>query len=194
MKRPQLTMQLLAAIAISIACLAGCTTSGIHQVDLNIKAQPDSFVEVMPLEPAKKRFATSDAWRRGSIGIAIDAQTGVYTYKFDDKDYENLRKSVIESLQKGGFFKGVRDVPDGGEIGTGMRLYMNFSESGMGQTRWGGFTCTLKAYAWTEDVTGNIVAKKEIAVVEKSEMTAGAAKNKAITKFVYEVSELFIAN
>lgn len=194
MKRNQLTMLLLAATAMSAAVLTGCVTSGLQEVSLNIKAQTDTLVEVMPFETAKKRFATSDAGARGPIGVLLDQRTGLYTYKFDDKDYANLRNSVIESLLKGGFFKGVHDVTYDGEVGTGTRLYINFSESGMGRSGWGGYTCALNAYAWTEDATGNVLAKKEIAVIEKSGMGVGAAKNKAITQFVREVSGLFVTN
>jgi hypothetical protein len=184
---------LLAVMASTL--VSGCVTSSSTVVPLNIKQQPATVIEVMPISAAQKRFVTSDWWRRGIIvGGVIDANTGIYTYKFDDKDYANLRKSVIDSLQKGNYFKEVNDVSNDVEAGTGTRLYINFSESGMGSTTLGGFTCTLKAYAWTEDATGALVAKKEVSVLEKSEITVGIAKNKAITKFVQEVSKLFVAN
>ena len=183
---------LLAVMASTL--VSGCATSSSTVVTLNIKPQPTTVIEVMPISAAHKRFVTSDWWRRGIIGGAIDANTGIYTYKFDDTDYANLRKSVIDSLQKGNYFKVVNDVSNDVASVTGTRLYINFSESGMGSTFLGGFTCTLKAYAWTEDATGNLISKKEVAVQEKSEVTVGIAKNKAITKFVQEVSKLFDTN
>lgn len=191
MKQIHLRILLVATAAIAAAALTGCASSSRQEVRLNIKAQPDTLIEVMPFEAAKKQFATSDASDRGPLGVAIDSETSIYTYKFDDEDYANLRKSIIESLQKEASFKGVHDVSNEGEIGTGTKLYIDFTESGIGSAGWGGFTCAINAYAWTEDATGNVLAKEEIAVLERSGMTVAGAKNKAITKFVREVSGLF---
>ena len=148
----------------------------------------------MPFAVAEKRFAASDASVRGALGVAIDYETGIYTYRFADEDYANLRKSIIESLDKEDSFKGVQDASSQTENGAGTSLYVKFIESGTESESWGGFACALKAHAWTEDATGNVLANREIAVLEKSQMSVGAAKNKAITEFVREVSELFARN
>ena len=179
---------------VSAIILTGCVSSGAQEISLNIEAQPETMVLVMPFADAEKRFATSDAAGRGPIGILIEGETGIYTYKFDDQDYSNLRKSLIESLQKVGSFKEIRDVSLETEVVTGTSLYVDFKESGMGSASWGRFVCTLKAFAWTEDVTGNVLAEKEITVVEIGAMSVGAAKNKAIAKFVQELSGLFVRN
>jgi hypothetical protein len=165
-------------LVMSVTVLAGCMSSGTQEISLNIDAQPETFVLVMPFAAAQERFATRE---------------GIYTYKFDDQDYANLRKSIIESLQKNGSFKGVQDVSHETEIVTGTSLYVSFEESGMGSASWGKTACTLRAFAWTEDVTGNVMAEKEITVVETS-VAVRAAKNKAIAKFVQELSGLFVTN
>ena len=184
---------------MTLGLMSGCASSSSKVVTLNIRPQPTTVIEVMPTSAAKERFGTRDKrdtawfWVNGSLEKRWLADARVYA--FEDKDYANLRKSVIESLQQGGFFKEVRDVSPDGAAGSGTRLYLNFTESGMGSTGWmGGFTCTIHAYAWLEDPTGKILTKGEIAVQGKSELTVSIAKNEAITKFVQEVAKLFVTN
>jgi hypothetical protein len=184
---------LSAAVAVMVCSLTGCTTSRSKIANLHLKPQSDTVVEVMPFALAKKRFTGNDAWRRGLIGVAIDAGTGIYTYRFDDTDYSNLRKSAIESLRKANSFKDVRDVANENETRNGLRLYIDFAESGMRQAAMS-CTCVLKAHAWTEDVSENVIAKKDILVEEVSIWTVSDAKNKAIDRFVQEVAALFSPN
>jgi hypothetical protein len=194
MKPNQRNQLLLAVIAISVVVINGCAGSSLQVINLNIEAQPDTTIEVMPFVMAKKRFATSDAESRGPIGALIESGTGAYTYRFDNEDYAILRKSIIESLRKGGSFNGIQDVPHEADVGTGTRLYVNFVESGLESASWGGIICAISAYAWIEDATGNVLASREIAIAEKSGTSVGAAKDKAISKFVREVSGLFVTN
>jgi hypothetical protein len=194
MKPNQRNRPLLAAIAISIVVTNGCVGSSLQVINLNIEAQPDTTIEVMPFVMAKKRFATSDVGGRGSIAVLIESGTGAYTYRFDNEDYAILRKSIIESLRKGGSFKGIQDVSHEADVGTGTRLYVNFVESGMESSSWGGFICVINAYAWIEDATGNVLASREIAIAEKSGVSVGALKDNAISKFVREVSGLFVTS
>lgn len=188
LSRTMLTCLTLAVIASTF--LAGCTSSKPKVSVLKINSQPDTLVEVMPFAAATHRFATNDASKRGLSGIILDAQTGIYTYRFDDGDYSNLRKSLVDSLQKGKFFKGVQDITSEKDAASGTRLYIDFIESGMNQTTLS-FVCVLKARAWTEDSSGKILGKKGIVVEEKSGISVAAAKNKAIDKFVKEVAGLF---
>jgi hypothetical protein len=184
MKHNDAAISLLIAVAILVVALTGCTSSGVQKISLNIEPQSEILLLVMPFVVAEKRFAVSDDRSQGLV----------YVYRFADEDYENLRKSIIESLDKKDSFKGVQDASSQSENGAGTSLYVEFAESGMETASWGGFACALKAYAWTEDSTGNVLAKREIAVLEKSQMSVGAAKNRAITEFVREVSRLFATN
>jgi hypothetical protein len=184
---------------MTLALVSGCATSSSKIVTLNISSQPTTAIEVMPTSAAKERFATRDkrdkVWVWTNRGLQKLWMLDARAYAFDDRDYANLRTSMIESLQQGHFFKEVRDVSPNGVVGTGTRLYVNFSASGMGSTGWmGGFTCTINAAAWIEDPTGKVLATREISVQGKSEITVSIAKNEAITKFVQEVSKLFVSN
>ena len=189
MKTPH---KLIALVMLLVVATTGCTTSSSKKiVTLNIKPQPETVVHVMPAAAAQKRLTTSDAAKRALLGILVDQATGIYTYKFDDKDYGHLRQSVVESLQQGHAFRAVHDVTADTVEGDGTRLYISFQESGMQQTKWGNFICILKALAWTEDAGGNVLAKKNVAVEEKSGVTVRVAKGKAISRFVTEVGGLF---
>ena len=184
-----------ALLALVTTLLSGCTTGSSKKiVPLSIQPQSDRVILVMPTTAAEKRYAMSDAWRRGGAGIAVDAASGIYTYKFDDKDYTHLRQSLVESLQQSKSFGAVHDVSNDTNIGDGTRLYIRFDESGMKPTRWGNFICLIRAQVWTEDAKGNLLAKKDMAVEEKSGITVRAAKNKAIVRFVQEVGALLEAH
>lgn len=181
----------VAVTLISIVSLGGCTASSSRIVDLNIKPQRDTVIEVMPFAAAKVRFAMSDAWgHHGLAGVVINAYTGIYTYKFDDYDYSNIRKSLIDSLQNDNSFRAIQDIENENEVGKGTRLYINFTESGMHSYSLGGFACLLKAYTWTEDPGGSIMAKSEITVEGTSLLSVNRAKNQAIEMFVHEVAKL----
>ncbi len=196
------TSQVLPAIliaAIALGLMSGCASSSANVVALNITPQPAAVIEVMPTSAAKERYGTLDKrdqfwyWVDGRLEKHWASDARVYT--FDDKDYANLRASVIESLRQGRAFKEVRDATPPGNAGSSIRLYIDFVESGMGSTGWmGGFTCRVRALAWTEDPTGKVLAKREIVAEGKSEMTVSIAKNEVITKFVQEVSKLFVTN
>ena len=150
----------------------------------------------MPFAEAKKRLASTDVHQRGLLGMIINEHTGIYTYVFDDIDYSNLRKSLIESLQKGNYFRAVNDIANVSESGKGTRLYIDFSESGIIHSESGFMNlnkkahCILNAYAWTEYPNGNLRTKKEITIEESSGISVADAKNKAILKFIEEISTI----
>jgi hypothetical protein len=199
MKTRQIPASKILLAVMTLALVSGCATSSSKVVTLNISPQPTTVIEVMSTSAAKERFVTRDkrdtVWAWTNKGLQKVWMPDARAYAFDDNDYANLRKSVIESLQQGRFFKEVRDISPSVAVGNGTRLYVDFSASGMGSTGWmGGFTCTINAAAWIENPTGKVLATREIAVQGKSEVTVSIAKNEAITKFVQELSKLFVTN
>lgn len=170
--------------------MCGCVSSKVRLVDLNLKPQRDTVIEVMPYAAAEKQYTTSDAGRRGLLGLVIDANTGIYTYKVDARDYANLRESIIQSLRKSDAFKDVRDIQNESESRTGVCLFLKINESGMRQTAFT-FVCVIKGKAWTSDASGRIITQKDINVEQSSAFTVGAAKSKAISKCVQEVVAIF---
>jgi hypothetical protein len=187
-----LVFPLFLAGLICLPLLTGCTSSHATVVKVSpiSQAHAGATLEVMPFVAPEKQYATSDAGRRGLLGVAADEGTGVYTYRFDSKDYQNLRQSIIESFRAGKHFAEVRDLANASEAGSGLRLYVDFSESGMNKTTWN-MVCTIKGKGRLVDASGKVLSTKDIAVTEKSGMSVSAAKTKAITKFVQELDALF---
>ena len=125
-------------------CLAGCAGSKVHVVRFEIDPGKGK-IAVMPWEKAKKSLSASDAKQRSDMGFeavgvlagpheAVDEATGLFTYTFDQDDYENLRQSVIQSLHKSEAFSEVIDVSDATPPDSDLRLVLTFSESGIVQT------------------------------------------------------------
>ncbi|HOW67318.1 MAG TPA: hypothetical protein P5186_27490 [Candidatus Paceibacterota bacterium] len=183
---------LFAASLIWLPLLTGCT--GSHATVAKVAgpsvAHAGAVLNVMPFAAADKQYATSDAGRRGLAGVIADEGTGIYTYRFDAKDYQNLRQSIVESFRAGKHFAEVRDLANAKEAPSGLRLYLEFSESGMNKTTWN-MVCTIRGQGRVEDATGKVLSKKDIAITKKSGMSVSAAKNQAIKAFAEEVGALF---
>jgi hypothetical protein len=183
---------LFAASLVWLPLLTGCTGSHatVAKVAAPSSAHAGTVLNVMPFAAAGKQYATSDAANRGLVGALADAGTGIYTYRFDAKDYQNLRQSIVESFRAGKHFAEVRDLANANEAQAGLRLFLEFSESGMNKTTWN-MVCTIKGQGRIEDAAGKVLSKKDIAVTKKSGMSVSAAKNQAIKAFVEEVGALF---
>ena len=142
----------------------------------------------MRLCHSKKRLALKDPKWRGTFAELIDKETGLYT-SLDNKDYVNLRQSLIQSLKKSQSFKAIHDIQNENESINGTRLYISFDESGINQTSFESF-CVINAYAWTEIAGDSVLSKKEIKTKGSSSWSAKKAKNDAIVKFIKEVAQL----
>lgn len=175
---------------ISVISL-NCGSSSLNIVELSFDAQRDEIIEIMPFSASKKRLAEKDIkWRR-TIPDILDKQSGLYT-SLDDKDYENLRQSLIQSLRESKGFKEIHDIQNEKETSNGVRVYISFDESGVDQTGLFSFSavCFIKAFAWTEIAKDSVLVKKEIATKGKSRWSAGGAKNDAMIKFIGEIAQL----
>jgi hypothetical protein len=183
---------LFAASLIWLPLLTGCTGSHatVAKVAAPSAAHAGAVLNVMPFAAADKQYATSDPGRRGLVGVAANEGTGIYTYRFDAKDYQNLRQSIVESFRAGKHFTEVRDLANANEAQAGLRLFLQFSESGMNKTTWN-MVCTIKGQGRVEDAAGKVLSQKDIAITKKSGMSVSAAKNLAIKAFVEEVGALF---
>ncbi|MDT8402710.1 MAG: hypothetical protein RQ743_13540 [Bacteroidales bacterium] len=168
--------------------IPGCVASKIQTVDIRLNKKMASIVVMKPSE-AKRRLYATDAARRGPVLVLIDNKTGFYTYTFDEKDYANLRASVINSLEKCSCFNKVTDTPDQDKGTEQMILYLDFYDSGIQKTTWT-MDCLLNGTAWIEDSSGKVLAEKQISVLESSGMSVGKAKDKAIIKYLQEISAL----
>lgn len=165
-----------------------CSSSSLTIVELNLPPQQDIVIVVRPFLEADKLLVSRGFEWRGAITDLIDKETGLYT-SFDEKDYANLRKSLIESLRESQSFKAVYDIQNENESVNGIRLYLSFDESGVNQTSLVSF-CFLNAFAWTEISQDSVLSKKEIKTKGKSSWSVNGAKNAAITKFIKEIADL----
>jgi hypothetical protein len=159
-------------------CVSGCATgllSEISIVELNIPPQPDVVIEIMPIVTAGEQYSTTFSYR---------------TYSFNNSDYYNLRQSLKTSLDSAKIFREVREVVDQKEATDGIRMHIEFSESGMKRPLPGfSVVCVLKGKAWTTDAHNNIIAQKDINV-EESNLNVGASKTEAIRVCVQEILSL----
>jgi hypothetical protein len=165
-----------------------CSSSSLTIVKLNLPPQQDVSIEVRPFPEADKLLASRGFEWRGAITDILNKESGLYT-SFDEQDYTNLRKSLIESLRESQSFQEIYDVHDENESVSGVRLYLSFDESGVNQTSLVSF-CFLNAFAWTEASQDSVISKKEIKTKGKSNWSVNGAKNAAITKFIKEIAYL----
>ncbi len=165
-----------------------CSSSSLTVVELNLHPQRDIVIEIMPFSEADKLLASRGFKWRGTLADLIDKETGLYT-SFDDKDYTNLRQSLIKSLKESQNFKAIHDIQNEDESTNGIRLYISFDESGINRTSLESF-CFLNAFAWTEISRDSILSIKEIKTKGRSSWSVNGAKNEAITKFIKEVAQL----
>jgi len=168
-----------------------CGTSSLNIIELSFDAQRDEIIEIMPFSAAKKKLSEKDIKWRSTIPDILDKESGLYTSR-DDKDYENLRQSLIRSLRESKGFKEIHDIQNEKEISNGVRIYISFDESGINQTGLFSFSavCLIKAFAWTEIAIDSVLVKKEIAAKGKSRWSARGAKNDAMIKFIEEIAQL----
>jgi len=165
-----------------------CGSSSLKIVELSFDTQRDEIIDIMPFSVAKKRLAEKDIKWRGTITDIIDKESGLYS-SFDDKDYDYLRQSLIQSLRESQGFKAIYDIQNENETSNGVHVYISFDESGVNQTEFASF-CLLNAFAWTETAEDSVLAKKEIKTRGRSNWSASGAKNDAIRKFIKEVAQL----
>ena len=145
----------------------------------------------MPFVAAKKRLSEKGIKWRSTIPDIIEKESGLYI-SFDDKDYEILRKSLIQSIRESKGFKEIHDIQNEKETSNGVRVYISFDESGVDQTGLFSFSavCFIKAFAWTEIAKDSVLAKMEIKTKGRSSWSASGAKNDAITRFIKEIAQL----
>jgi hypothetical protein len=147
----------------------------------------------MPFNPPERRIVARD-WRANTyapgilpqaLGVPNPYNASIYQYTFDEQDYRNLRRSLIESLRTGKYYKAVGD----GSIAAndGLLLDFAFAESGIQQT-FTYSTCIIKGRLTVKQPTGKVLRQADVSVEEKSAVTVGASKNAAIRAFLQKTA------
>lgn len=175
--------------------IASCASQSQPTAQPRVLARPGTVMTLLPFSKPEVEGTANDAGRVGLLGIALDAATGMYTYRFDDDDFKELRGVLLRTLDDLHVYDSV--VDGGADVGGGVRegghaLNVDFSETGITEDRWG-FSCTLKAKCSVIDANGVTVVTHDIAVTETSMVSVGKSKVAARSAFAAQVVDMLSA-
>jgi hypothetical protein len=180
-------------VALSVTLLiAACVGSSTQKVTLKVPRRSQTLA-IPSFGPTKESLSAQD-WRNGRYRTAGDhvLTKDLGTHSFDDSDFQNLRQSLIQSLQAASAFGEIVDAngvgPEAPPTPGAWRLRVEFELTGMKQTPFTS-TCLLKGTCSFEGPDGRVVRAQKVDVVEDSLMTVSAAKNSAIESFVEECAK-----
>lgn len=178
-------------LPILAATITGCA---LYDTERGVLVSSTAQMINVSLLPSVERPIQLLAFNTATVNIEGKETRGVlfvpmvtYTYRFDDVDQDNLRKSVLESL-RGGDDLGVIDVPPQADP-TGLQGTIVRVEMGEVTVDPGGInTCSLDSVV---HVTRRVGARSTPLRVEgTSVFSIASAKNDAIKKYVTRLTEI----
>jgi hypothetical protein len=167
---------------------AGCVGSSVQMVDLEIPKRAEQTLSLTSFRSPEKVLVAQD-WRNGNyqhVDTGYTETRFVGLYGFDAEDFQNLRKSLVQSLAAAQGFKKVEDseaIAPGSPPSGQWRLNVAFKLAGMKQTAFAS-TCYLVASCALEGPDGKTIRDLPVNIEERSLLTVSAAKNDAIEAFV----------
>lgn len=176
---------LIVVMIVYSLSLAGCVSSSVMQVKMNIGKEYDVPINIMPFHLAKNNVGTKS--KITVIGSYYTSTIDQY-YVFDNTDYMNLRTSLLKSLSAEGSFLEVIDALSFPDMikENAFKLYIIFSQTAI----------NYKA-EYTECIIGAEIRllctdgsarNSNITVTERSYISVSSAKNGAIKQFIEKIA------
>lgn len=173
-----------------IVILSGCHSSGSlqkEQITINKKYQP---ILLLPFVVSEHKITSSDASSRdkGEAKLAqyLDDKYKLYTYSFDDRDFDVLRDSILFSLNGSIANNDSVDKSSSGHHS----LKIEFSEFGIiadGKTS----KCLLHGKFFLNDKEGNPLKVIDFNVEYESAWSVAASKDGAVKELLKSL-EMFL--
>lgn len=182
-------------VLTSIFC-AGCAiydpkrgvfvSSSIQDVDLKVSSEDSTKLVLLPFGAPKESIVGHVTNENFVSGVYVAAN---FTYVFDEVDQNNLRLSLVRSLNKSGIAN-IHNAKSMTEIGDGatFKAHIEFNRSGIVP---GALVskCIIDAYVLIERGSKQ-VTRARVSVEGTSAFSIANAKNDAIRLFVREFAGL----
>jgi hypothetical protein len=183
----KLTLSLLV-----VFLLDGCATVDSQPQNVQVEVKElkyDQFL-ILPIEGPDKRLIAEHLGVRGTLpnGSYISSGQGLYKYTFDARDVENIKLSILKSIEKSGTFENVGVTSKLVSGGSQLFLKIHLHEAGvLGDAL---YTTVLNGKAALFDSKGNKLLQVKFDSKGAGPVTVSQSKNKAIKRVVEKIIDM----